>query len=90
MTASGPVENGRGRVVIVSSVTAENAPTGAAAYSSTKAASTKIGRALAKDWADRGVNVNIIAPGYILTDMTEDIWKTKAGENILNGFPRQP
>ncbi|PCI53120.1 MAG: short-chain dehydrogenase [Alphaproteobacteria bacterium] len=89
MTASGPVENGRGRVVIVSSVTAEHAPIGAAAYSSTKAASMQIGRAFAKDWARKGVNVNVIAPGYISTEMTDDLWKTETGQNILNAFPRR-
>lgn len=89
MTASGPVENGRGRVVIISSVTAERAPIGAAAYSTTKAASTQLGKAFAKEWARKGVNVNIIAPGYILTEMTDELWKTDIGKTMLNEFPRR-
>lgn len=47
-----------------------------------------MGRALAKDWAEHGINVNIIAPGYMLTDLTEQTLSSERGRAIIDGFPR--
>lgn len=78
-----------GRVVIISSITAHHAPPGAAAYSATKAAVVQLGRVLAKEWAGKGVNVNILCPGYMLTDLTEAHWDEPKGRALLDQFPRR-
>ncbi len=78
-----------GRVVIISSVTAHHAPPGVAAYSATKAAVVQLGRVLAREWAGKGVNVNMLCPGYMLTDLTEGHWDDARGRALLEQFPRR-
>lgn len=88
MIAAGPDQASRGRMIIISSITATKVTRGLAAYSATKAAVVQMGRVLAKDWAEHGVNVNIIAPGYMFTDLTEKTLSSERGRAIINGFPR--
>jgi NAD(P)-dependent dehydrogenase (short-subunit alcohol dehydrogenase family) len=78
-----------GRVVIISSVTAHHAPPGVAAYSATKAAVAQLGRVLAREWAGKGINVNVLCPGYMLTDLTEAHWGDPKGRALLEQFPRR-
>lgn len=66
------IEAGGGSVVITSSVTGDLvADPGEAAYATTKAALVGLTKALAREFADRGVRVNCICPGYIRTPMVE-------------------
>jgi NAD(P)-dependent dehydrogenase (short-subunit alcohol dehydrogenase family) len=88
MIAAGSQERGHGRIAIISSVTSHHPAAGVAAYSATKAAVTQLGRALAKDWARKGVNVNVICPGYMLTDLTDGMWELDMGRKLLAEFPR--
>ena len=89
MIKAGSPETGRGRAVIISSITGHHPSPAVAPYSATKAAVTQMGRALAKDWAGKGINVNVIAPGYMLSDMTEELWEIDRGKKLLGGFARQ-
>ncbi len=82
-------QGGRGRIVLVSSITAVHVATGLAAYSASKAAVLQMGKVLARDWARHGLAVNMLLPGYIETDMNADFFKTAAGEKVRNGFPRR-
>jgi NAD(P)-dependent dehydrogenase (short-subunit alcohol dehydrogenase family) len=50
-----------------------NVPQWAASYNSSKAAVAHLGRSLAVEWAARGIRVNSMAPGYVLTDLTRQI-----------------
>jgi NAD(P)-dependent dehydrogenase (short-subunit alcohol dehydrogenase family) len=88
MVAAGSPEDGRGRVILISSITGAWVPSGSAGYAATKAAVNQLGRALAKDWAGKGINVNVIAPGYMVTEITEDIWDLPSGKKLLAEFPR--
>jgi len=65
-------ERGRGSAVVVASMsgTIVNTPQPQAAYNASKAAAAHLARSLAVEWADRGVRVNAVAPGYIATDLT--------------------
>lgn len=89
MIAAGSIERQHGRIAIISSITAHHAASGAPIYSATKAAVAQLGRALAKDWARKGINVNVLCPGYIETDMNEHVWDTAGGKALLASFPRR-
>ncbi len=68
---AGPMlERGHGKVIFVTSVLSFQGGIGIPAYVSSKTGLVGVMRALANEWADGGVNVNAIAPGYIATDMT--------------------
>lgn len=58
-----------GRIVAIGSVAATNGNAGNAAYAATKGALAAYCRTLAIETAKRGVTVNVIAPGFIDTDM---------------------
>ncbi|MTV26800.1 SDR family oxidoreductase [Nitriliruptoraceae bacterium ZYF776] len=60
-----------GSIVLVSSVTAAVGTLRGLPYTAGKGALDAMTRTLAIDWADRGVRVNAVAPGYIETDLTE-------------------
>jgi len=62
-------ESGCGRVINMSSTFGLVAAPDRTAYTSSKGAIVQLTRALAMEWAPRGVNVNTIAPGPFLTDM---------------------
>lgn len=40
------------------------------------------------DPAKKGINVNVLCPGYIATEMNEAIWDTPTREALLAGFAR--
>jgi NAD(P)-dependent dehydrogenase (short-subunit alcohol dehydrogenase family) len=50
-----------------------NVPQWAASYNSSKAAVAHLAKSLAVEWASRGVRVNSMSPGYVLTDLTQQI-----------------
>jgi 3-oxoacyl-[acyl-carrier protein] reductase len=61
-----------GRIINISSVFAAVAYPGTTSYSAAKAALIALTRSIAVDYAGRGVTVNAIAPGLIVTDMTRE------------------
>jgi NAD(P)-dependent dehydrogenase (short-subunit alcohol dehydrogenase family) len=63
-----------GVVVNVSSMSAKvvNVPQHQASYHASKAGVEMLTKALAVEWADLGIRVNAIAPGYFLSDMTRE------------------
>ena len=79
----------RGRIVIVSSITAKKVTPGIPAYSASKAAVVQMGKVMAMEWARFGINVNMLLPGYIDTDLTSDSFKTESGQVFLKSFPRR-
>jgi 3-oxoacyl-[acyl-carrier protein] reductase len=62
-----------GRIVNMSSVVGLTGNAGQTNYAATKAAILGFTRSLAREVASRNVTVNAVAPGYIATDMTEDL-----------------
>jgi 3-oxoacyl-[acyl-carrier protein] reductase len=60
-----------GRIVFMSSVVGEMGNVGQTAYAATKAALLGAARSIAREYASRSVTANVVAPGYIDTDMTE-------------------
>ena len=60
-----------GRIISVSSVVASSGNPGQANYGASKAAIEGFSRSLAIEVASRGITVNVVAPGFIDTDMTD-------------------
>ena len=65
------LERGMGKVIFVSSILGFQGGVTVPGYASTKSAIMGLTKALANEWAGRGVNVNAIAPGYMRTDNTQ-------------------
>lgn len=65
--------DGAGRVINMSSIVATTGFRGLSVYSTTKAALVGFTRSLAREVGPADVTVNAIAPGFIATDMTNDM-----------------
>jgi 2-deoxy-D-gluconate 3-dehydrogenase len=65
------VERGSGKIVFTASLLSFQGGINVPSYTASKGAVAQLTKALANEWAPRGVNVNAIAPGYIATDNTE-------------------
>ena len=73
-----------GRIINIASVAGQMGNPGQANYSAAKAGVIGMTKTVAKELASRGVTVNAVAPGFIATDMTDDL---KAEEAILSMIP---
>ncbi len=62
-----------GRIVNIASVVGRMGNPGQANYSASKAGVIALAKTTAKEVASRNINVNAVAPGYILTDMTKEL-----------------
>lgn len=62
-----------GRIVNISSVVAFTGNAGQANYTAAKAGMIGLSKSIAQEVASRGITVNVIAPGFIETDMTKDL-----------------
>ena len=89
MIAAGSEQSARGRILIISSITATAISPGLAPYAASKAASLQLGRTLARDWARKGINVNILCPGYIETDLNAGWFESEAGQRQIAKWPRR-
>lgn len=56
-------------------------------YSATKAGVHQLTRVMALEWAERGIRVNAIAPGYADTDFTSELMTSRHGEAIRASIP---
>jgi NAD(P)-dependent dehydrogenase (short-subunit alcohol dehydrogenase family) len=89
MIASGVAERGEGRIVNIASVAAQTVLAGLSAYCGSKAAVAMMTKVMAREWARRGIAVNALGPGYILSDINADWFDTEGGAAQLKRFPRR-
>ena len=74
-----------GRIVNIGSVSGVVGNAGQANYAASKAGLIGLSKTIAKELAGKGVTCNVVAPGFIVTDMTDvlpDVIKTKVKELI--------
>ena len=76
----------RGRVVNISSIIAQTGFNGLAVYGASKAGLEGFTRSLSRELGRAGITVNCVAPGYMLTDMTEGLGGSKL-ESIKRRAP---
>jgi 3-oxoacyl-[acyl-carrier protein] reductase len=77
-----------GKIVNIASVVGEMGNAGQANYSASKAGVIGLTKTIAREYAQRGINVNAIAPGYIETPMT-DALPEKAKEELKKLIPME-
>jgi acetoacetyl-CoA reductase len=87
-----PVWNGMrerkfGRIVTISSINGQKGQAGQANYSAAKAGDIGFSRALAQEGARAGITVNVVAPGYIGTEMVMAIDEKVLNEKIIPQIP---
>ena len=63
----------KGRIISIASVIAVMGNAGQANYAATKAGMVGFSKSLAREIGSRGITVNVVAPGFIDTDMTRDL-----------------
>ena len=71
----GMVERGEGKIINIASLLSFSGGIRAPAYAASKGGVAQLTKALANEWASKGVNVNAIAPGYIDTDLSAGLIK---------------
>ena len=64
---------GRGGLILMSSMSSFQGTAMVANYAATKAGMVGFSKSLAREIASRGITVNVVAPGFIDTDMTKDL-----------------
>lgn len=65
------IENGSGKIINIASLLSFQGGITVPGYAASKGAVMQLTKALANEWARKGLNVNAIAPGYFATDNTE-------------------
>ncbi|KAF9322385.1 reductase [Podila horticola] len=80
--AKGMMRRRKGAIINISSVVGIQGNIGQSVYSASKSAIIGFSKSLSKELGSRGVTVNVIAPGYIDTDMTSGISEERKKEII--------
>ena len=75
-----------GKIINISSVVGLVGNAGQCNYAASKAGVIGFSKSIARELAPRGVNINVVAPGYIDTDMTNGL-SDKVNESILQTIP---
>src|SRR5262249_5259058 len=82
------IERGRGKIVNIASLLSFQGGITVPAYAASKGGVAQLTKALANEWAAKGINVNAIAPGYMRTDNTLALQRDETrNRQILERIP---
>lgn len=82
------IERGSGKIIFTCSLLSFQGGINVPGYAASKGALSSLIKALANEWASKGINVNGIAPGYIATDNTEALRNDpERNTSILSRIP---
>lgn len=82
----GMIKARHGRIILISSVVGLLGSAGQVNYAAAKAGLVGAGRSLAREVGSRGITVNVVAPGFVETDMTAELTDERKAE-ILGAVP---
>jgi 3-oxoacyl-[acyl-carrier protein] reductase len=74
----------RGRMIFISSVVAFVGSPGQANYAASKAGLVGLARSIARELGSRGITANVVAPGFIETDMIAELSEARRKEILAN------
>lgn len=76
-----------GAIVNIASILGYGVGKGLASYTTSKAAVIQMTQALALEWAFKGIRVNAIAPGYVITEINRDYLTGPDGSGMTRDIP---
>jgi NAD(P)-dependent dehydrogenase (short-subunit alcohol dehydrogenase family) len=76
-------------IVLVSSIGGLQPLPGLTAYSASKAAVIMLAQGLAREWVNSNINVNVVCPGFIRTELNDQWFRSPAGLRQIDAFPRR-
>jgi len=83
-------KNIKGKIINIASLTSQLGFVNMVSYGAAKAAIVQITKAMANEWAQYGINVNAIGPGYYETEMTAPVFQNeKRRKEIFERIPQQ-
>lgn len=78
-----------GSIVNIASMLGSVVQKGTGPYAASKAALIQITRVMALEWAKFNIRVNALAPGYFLTEMSEDFLASEIAQNMIKRIPQR-
>ena len=76
-----------GSVINIASILGLRVGLNLTSYAAAKAGLVQLTKSMALELARSGIRVNAIAPGYILTEINDDFFKTEEGQNYIKSIP---
>lgn len=78
-----------GRIVNIGSLSDSRGMPGHTVYGTSKAAIARLTQQMAREWINKGINVNALAPGYIRTELNAPYFDSPNGQAVIAQFPRR-